>query len=608
LPLPGSDPVTYGSVNRLGFEQDRIVIAHGRLPNPRNTHDFVMDATTAKEWGYHLGERVTFGLYSDPQSLSNAYFNNQLRPRSSVTLTLVGIGTADAFDVVQDQSDTANSALVLFTPALAQRLLDCCASDTNVGLHIEGGSQSVNAVEVDLEHLLAKHGGQAGGGTALSAVSARAQRAVRPESTALEVFGGIAALATLIIAGQLMARRLRFDGDDLAAMRALGADPTMTVFDGLLGVLGAVVAGTALACVVAVALSPLAPLGSLRQYLPIGLHVDWVVIGLGLAVMLIGLSSVALLFAYRGAPHREASRPARIGSRGQHTSRAAAAVGLPVPAVIGIRFALEPGAGRNAVPVRSAILGSVLAVVILTTTLTFGASLHALVTHPALYGWNWNYEFSGNGGDLPTPVEPLLDKDHLIASWSSAYFGDLIIDGQHVPVLGDIPGPRVAPPLLSGHALEASDQVVLGAVTLEELHKHVGDTVEVSASGKDPVRLSIVGTATMPATGGGPGAPHLEMGTGAILSYRLIPAGERNPFDQPQAGPNAIFIRDKPGTSGAAMAKSISSIIVELGGQPGAAPILGPQRPAESLTTAVSARPRPTWALGWPSEPWSRSP
>ena len=60
-------------------------------------------------------------------------------------------------------------------------------------------------------------------------------------------------------------------------------------------------------------------------------------------------------------------------------------------------MALEPGEGRSAVPVRSALLGSVLAVAVVVTTLTFGNSLQTLVSNPALYGWNWTY--------VPTPSE-----------------------------------------------------------------------------------------------------------------------------------------------------------------------------------------------------------
>ncbi len=214
----------------------------------------------------------------------------------------------------------------------------------------------------------------------------------------------------------------------------------------------------------------------------------------------------------------------------------------------GIRFALEPGAGRSAAPVRSAILGGLLAVVVVTATVTFGASLDTLVSHPPLYGWNWTYEINGGGGlgDIPTAqAGPLLDHDRDVAAWSGVYFGTLSIGGENVPVLGTTPGAAVAPPVLSGTALRAPDQIVMGAATLAGLHEHVGNWVTVSAPGSAPVRLRIVGTATLPAIGIG-GINHLEMGTGAVVSHTLIPVSQTNLFDLPVAGPNAILVRTTP--------------------------------------------------------------
>jgi len=72
-------------------------------------------------------------------------------------------------------------------------------------------------------------------------------------------------------------------------------------------------------------------------------------------------------------------------------ARVAREAGLPPSAVEGIRLALDPGAGRNAVPVRSAILGAAMAMIVMLATATFGSSLATLVSHPALYGWNWTY-------------------------------------------------------------------------------------------------------------------------------------------------------------------------------------------------------------------------
>ena len=92
--------------------------------------------------------------------------------------------------------------------------------------------------------------------------------------------------------------------------------------------------------------------------------------------------------------------------------------------------------------------------------------------------------------------------------------------------------------------------------------------MEVSASGTQLTQLLIVGTATMP-TIGGTGSTHMEMGDGAVLDYQLIPAAQRNPYDQPQPGPNAILMRARPGTSMVAVQRSIDAIATKLGGGSG---------------------------------------
>ena len=92
---------------------------------------------------------------------------------------------------------------------------------------------------------------------------------------------------------------------------------------------------------------------------------------LGLVLLLGG---VAAVIAYRQVPHRLAGRE-HEADRGPAAVRAVAAAGLPAPAVEGMRLALEPGRGRTAVPVRSVMAGAVLAMTVVSATLTFGASL-----------------------------------------------------------------------------------------------------------------------------------------------------------------------------------------------------------------------------------------
>ena len=128
-------------------------------------------------------------------------------------------------------------------------------------------------------------------------------------------------------------------------------------------------------------------------------------LGFGVLVLVVTLSAVGAVLAYRAVPRTGSRRAGREPPRSRAVA-AANAAGLPPAAVAGVRFALEPGAGRTSVPVRSAILGAVLAVIVAVATVTFGASLNSLVSHPRLYGWNWDYVLSAAGGSGDIPAQP----------------------------------------------------------------------------------------------------------------------------------------------------------------------------------------------------------
>ena len=111
----------------------------------------------------------------------------------------------------------------------------------------------------------------------------------------------------------------------------------------------------------------------------------------------------------------------------------------------------------------------------------------------------------------------------------------LPIDGQEVPVLGEAPPARVAPALLSGHGVAAAHEVVLGPVTLAQLHKKLGQTVVLTSGGLlPPQHLQVVGTATVARLW--QSGQHLEMGVGAVLSVPIDPGGPKEPVRQPPSG------------------------------------------------------------------------
>ena len=582
LPLANSaiSPTAEASVGGLDFTEDPITVTDGRTVDPHQADEVVIDAASAKALGYHLGEEIPVGWVTNAQSSSGNFNPNQPIPvHQRALVKLVGITTGQATTLFQDQDSANGQSIMLFAPALTNKLLACCSNDMVSALTLQGGDSHLSAVEAAVKSALPK--GLPFVYQESQSIITTANATLRPETIALAVFGGITGIAALLIAGQVISRRVRLRAPDLDIARALGADPPMNLWDGLLGSLGALLLGSLLAGVVAVGLSPLGPIGPVRPFLSVALRPDWTVIGIGVLALVLVLGGVAVLASFRSLPDRARNRAGRFTS--SRVTTAATRAGLPPSAVTGVRFALEPGVGRSAVPVRSAILGAILAVTVVVATVTFGSSLNTLVSHPALYGWNWNYDIDGGGGlgDVPgQAAAKLLNADPLVESWTGIYYSALTLDGVNVPVMGATPGATVAPPLLSGHGLEASNQVVLGASTLRSLHKQVGDTVEVRIHGSKPITLKIVGTATLPPIGV-VGSSHLEMGTGAVLSYRIIPAAARNLFHV-TPGPNAILVRTKGGNSRAALA-SLQSIGRRVDIAINGGSVFGVLRPAQIL-------------------------
>ncbi len=577
------DPLA--STDGLYFHQDRVTPVEGRMADPARADEMVMSAAAARLQGLHLGETVPVGFYTNAQSTAPTFGTPALKPQTIVRMKLVGLVVFhDA--LIQDQVDRYPTD-ELFTPALAREIGASGAGVGLYGMRIDGGAAKVAAVEGEIFKAFPNKGYVQFHVTSTSA--SQASRAIRPEAIALGVFGAIAALAALLIAGQAIGRQLRLGADDEAVVRSLGASPAMTTSDSLLGILMAIGAGSLLAVVVAVGVSPLAPLGPVNAVYPYpGLSFDWVVLGGGLAVSILVLGAVALALAVGAAPHRASADRLRSGARPSRLASSATSSGLPLSAVTGIRFALQPGTGRNTVPVRSAIVGAALAVLVLTTTVTFGASLDSLISHPALYGWNWDYALqstNGEGSTLPE-TQTLLDHDGDVAASAGVDFRTVEIDGQTVAALQGTPRAPFAPPILSGHAVDGSGQVVLGQATMAQLHTRIGDTVRAVTEGGGAT-FTIVGTTTLPAIGISQGL-HTSMGTGAYAALR----GLTN--DAPAAcdGPTMIFVRLRPGVSAAAGRASLqriaarSNTIFDAFGPTSACAgqyisLVGAQRPAE---------------------------
>lgn len=564
----GDDINIAASETGLYFDVDRATPIAGRLPDPSRVDEFMTTSLGAHILGIHLGQIVPIGLYTAAQSLLPGFGTPKVPPTQLFHLKLVGIVEFNN-QVVVDDTDRIPTNLV-YTPAWTHSVPNSDTFGTWYGVQLDPGAPGLAAVEKSLLSVLPPDA--TGNFSETASSEAEVERSVRPESIALAVFGLIAALAALGTALPVMSRSLRSGEEDRSILRALGADPGQTLADGLLGLVLATVIGTVLAGALAVAASELAPLGPIRRvFHPRGLSVDWTVIGAGCGFFAATLLLSAVVLAVRTSPQRLSRADRDSRARPSRLAHTAAAAGLPLPGVVGLRFALEPGRGRTATPARSVLAGAALAVMTVTATLTFGASLNVLVTHPSLYGWNWTYAlYSLN--DVPPQALAALSHDPDVQSWSGYSDPGLLLDGRNVPALVTQGIPAVNPPILSGHPIRGAAQVVVGPSTLGVLHKRVGDTIDISYGSPNtaplylpPTPALIVGTATFPdVAGSSTFAQHPTMGIGVQVTTEGLPPSfihATQASDPTLQGPGLAFVRLRPGVSPAAGQKDMQRVI-----------------------------------------------
>ena len=197
-------------------------------------------------------------------------------------------------------------------------------------------------------------------------------------------------------------------------------------------------------------------------------------------------------------------------------------------AAIGVRMAFEPGRGRSAVPVRSALAGMAVAVAAVAAALVFGASLAQLVDTPRLYGQDWTLGLSlgfGSGpASGPSGVGSFLSRVPGLAAFAGGNTGEISVNGQQVAAIAIQPlHGSVFPTLLGGAPPASRSQIVLGARTLRRLGQHVGDLVSVQATpGGRPAQMRISGEAIFPSFSAGNFTP-TGLGDGAAVFAPLLP-------------------------------------------------------------------------------------
>lgn len=363
-------------------------------------------------------------------------------------------------------------------------------------------------------------------------LQAKLQSSIHIQAQALWILAALGGLAALFLVAQALARETALESSEHPLLRSLGMTRSQLFALGMARVAPVGLAAGALAAALAVALSPLAPIGAARTAEPDpGLAVDPLVVGAGAAAIAALVLLAALVPAWRAAgAHAEQGRPRSSAAVGL-----LARAGLPPSSVAGVRMALEPGRGRTAVPVRSTLLAAVVGVAAVAAALTITASADRLLGTPRLYGHNWDVVI-GNGSEPKYPEQFVagLRADRTIAQLAAGTQREARLAGQPTGVLGmDSIRGSLLPTVLEGRPPAAPDEILLGTKTAGALAAEIGDEVEGRISDR-AVAFRVVGRGVLPEVSGAAGLAPVALGEGAAMTFeglrRLDPAAPRNIF------------------------------------------------------------------------------
>jgi hypothetical protein len=529
----GSVNVT-ASADVQGFRAiDRPLMVAGRFPGPRRPFDAAVNELAAQRLHLRVGSRLTLYAYSERQVLACDLIGAVGRlpaptgPRFTVRVTgiarlpsdvnaIAPLAAAQGVDYDgQGSLFLTRAFLPRYAAALGVPVQDVGGMDSYL-VRLHGGLSGLNAFAARASrldhHAFLEAGGAGGGGFALQVAAASAERGTHLEAVALLLFGALAGLVTLLLAGQALARQVLLEETDLAILAGLGMSRAQIAAEVALRAVLSGVAGGVLAVAVAVAASPLMPVGLARQAeISPGISADAAVLAAGFCAIVVLMAAMAALPAWRVSRRRlgrrsEGTRPAggpRLAGWLAHSP-------LPLTTVLGVRFGLERGRGRTAVPAGTALAGAAAAVLAVAAALTFGASVDQLVHSPWQQGWNWDV-LVGNPNTVTDPtghVAPRLAADPLVGSYSALVNlnGGFTVDGTavgNVLVFDPLKG-AVFPPLLQGRPPRAPGEIVLGTSTLRQIGRHVGQTIKLRTPVGTPAgttTMQVVGRMIAPSVG-----------------------------------------------------------------------------------------------------------
>jgi hypothetical protein len=541
-----------------------VKVLAGRLPDPRRPDEVALGFASVEEMAdvfhHEVGPGTTFEATflrpgADPTSLLGSFSTGRLPPGVAAgrrRLWIVGV-TVGPDDLTRDAAYGA----VQFTAAFDRANRDRFEHGVGVAVALRHGQADAERFARDVDRLT--NGGEAGFGIAQD-TRRLSERVIHPLAAALWIFGALAGVACLLIMGQALARQSTLESIEYPALRALGCTRRQLVATSVVRMLVVGALAAVLAVALAIALSPIMPIGRARVVEPHpGVAVDALVLGIGAAALVAVTVGATLLPGWRAAgARREAPAPSGRSALAGALVRA----GLSPSAATGVRMALERGRGRTAVPVRATIVGLAISVGAVSGAVTFASSFDRLLGTPRLSGWDWDVG-AGNayGPDISRTAVPALRADERVAQFSGGNILTTVFlraggrtSRVDVWALDPVRG-SVQPTVVAGAWPRDASEVALGSKTMAELGVGMGDLVTVHA-GRRTARLRVVGQSVFPETGGGTQA----LGHGAGMTLEALRALV------PRVPENYYLVRFVPKVDQAAATSDLNRRFVRLGG------------------------------------------
>jgi hypothetical protein len=531
--------------NALGTTFERWKMLEGRPARPFAPLEATASFLAAEELGLKVGDTVRFhffsadGFQANSVKLISAYKERltksggrpgqdyeQLADGPDLRFRIVGIEASPA-EFPPLPADI--SPVIHLTRSFYERYNDRIVQSPLLYTQLRRGAADLPAFERRVEQMAGDQ--PVAFVTTRATHTARVQRAIQVQASALRIFGLIVVAAFLVLMQQTLSRQVRVEAADDRTLRAFGMSSGQLIALPMIWAALVAVPAAAVAAGLTILLSPFGVVGTAAKANPDpGVAVHPTVLIAGVVGVLIGIPLLTLWPAIRRARASRAAAAAEKPVRSSRIARSFARGGAAPATSVGVNFGLSAGRGTASVPLFSAVVGFSLAVALLIATIGFGTSLQRVLDTPRLYGWTWDIKTGApalpNIGGL---VVPALRADDDIAAAAAGTVIQADLQDERVDTLAmTVVKGALAPAMIDGRAPRGAGEVLVGEKTLSDIDAGIGDTVTIRI-GDSAVPVRIVGTAVFP-----PYGDNGQFGTGALVSYgqlqELLPAAKQNVF------------------------------------------------------------------------------